>query len=84
MALAGRNGGEMKTETMTQEEVRTRGIDALNRELGAVGMLRFLQQFDSGKGDYSRQRHRWLDSLTTEDVISSIQAVKKTRNRSSL
>jgi hypothetical protein len=45
---------------MTLEELRRRGIDALTRELGPVGMIRFLQQFETGAGDYSRDRDQWL------------------------
>ena len=29
-------------------------------------MIRFLQQFETGKGDYSTERHQWLpDDLST-------------------
>jgi hypothetical protein len=30
------------------------------RELGPVGLVRFLQQFEAGDGDYTRDRHSWL------------------------
>ncbi len=46
--------------TMTQEEIRKQGIAALAQQLGPVGMIRFLQQFESGHGDYSVERHQWL------------------------
>lgn len=69
----------MKTQTMTQEEVRTRGIDVLRRELGAVGMLRFFRQFDQGKGDYTKERHRWLDHLTMDDILKDVRGLRKNR-----
>jgi len=50
----------MNAAAMTLEEIRRHGIEALTRELGPVGMIRFLQQFETGKGDYSTQRHQWL------------------------
>jgi len=38
---------------------------ALAKSLGPVGMVRFLQQFDTGCGDYTREREKWLgESLT--------------------
>ena len=40
----------------TLAELRRAGIDALARALGPVGMARFLQQFDSGQGDYTTER----------------------------
>ena len=32
----------MKTQVMTQEDIRTRGINVLAKELGVVGMVRFV------------------------------------------
>ena len=56
----------MNAATMTQEEIRQQGIAALAQQLGPVGMIRFLQQFESGHGDYSVERHQWLpDDLET-------------------
>ena len=47
----------MLTEKMTTEQIRNRGLEALKQELGVVGMVRFLQQFTNGEGDYSVDRH---------------------------
>ncbi|MGE0378393.1 MAG: hypothetical protein AB7I48_06675 [Planctomycetaceae bacterium] len=49
---------------MTLDEIRCRGIEALARELGPVGMIRFLQQFETGSGDYTRDRDQWLPDVT--------------------
>jgi predicted RNase H-like HicB family nuclease len=37
-------------------EIRKRGIEALTRALGPVGLVRFLQQFELGSSDYTRDR----------------------------
>ena len=56
----------MNAMSMTLEEIRRQGVEALVRELGPVGMVRFLQQYETGAGDYSTQRHQWLsDDLPT-------------------
>lgn len=34
------------------------GLDALERELGLVGMIRFIQQISPGKGDYTAERQQ--------------------------
>ncbi len=52
----------------TLDEVRREGLDALRQRLGRVDMVRFLQQFDTGHGDYARDRHEWVDQLTLEDI----------------
>jgi hypothetical protein len=41
------------TRDMTTEEIYVAGLAALKRELGAVGMIRFLQVIDTGRGDYT-------------------------------
>jgi hypothetical protein len=56
--------------------IRKMGIEALNEKLGPVGMVEFMRQFDSGYGDYTKERHNWLDGLTIEDISSEIKKIK--------
>jgi hypothetical protein len=58
---------------MTLNEVRDRGIHALQRELGMVGMIRFLQQFESGNGDYTAEREQWLSRLSVEEAAEVVR-----------
>ena len=37
-------------------EIRTIGMEALKDALGLVGMVKFIQQFDPGYGDYTAER----------------------------
>ena len=46
---------------------------ALLRELGPVNLARFLQQFETGYGDYTQERHEWLDQYTVEEIAQEIQ-----------
>jgi hypothetical protein len=50
----------------TNAQIRLIGLKALMRDLGPYGMIRFLQQFESGYGDYTLERRNWLgnDSVT--------------------
>ncbi len=57
---------------MTIPEIRKAGLDALRERLGPAGVIRFLQQFDPGHGDYATDRHAWLDRLTIEEIAASI------------
>lgn len=43
---------------MKQAEIRKTGYKALIDSLGAVGMLRFLQQLEIGNGDYTQERYQ--------------------------
>ena len=55
------------------EDLRRAGLDALRRELGEVGMVRFIQQFHPGTGDYTTDRWHWLpDHLSVEALAAQI------------
>ncbi len=69
----------MNTQTMSLEEIRITGMEVLARELGIVGMIRFLQQFETGHGNYSKDRHKWLDNQNMDAVINRIQDRKQSR-----
>ncbi len=60
-------------------QIRQLGIEALTQALGPVGMVRFLQQFDTGSGDYTRDRDELLGDATVEDILAQI---KEWRQRS--
>jgi len=57
---------------MSIPELRKAGIEALLERLGPDGTLRFLQQYNPGQGDYTTERHEWLDKLTLEEIERSI------------
>jgi hypothetical protein len=46
----------------TLNDIRRDGLEALRKSLGRAGMIRFLQQFETGTGDYAAERHQWVDS----------------------
>ena len=62
---------------LTLDQIRRVGNAALARDLGPVGMIRFLQQFETGSGDYTQDRHQWLDPLDLETVIAQIRQRQK-------
>lgn len=69
----------MSTQTLTPSEVRARGFQVLNRELGTVGFLKFMHQFEKGRGDYSRERHVLVDSLSLDAIMEGIKRNRATR-----
>lgn len=66
----------MAEMTMTLEDIRRKGYEVLARELGPVGMIRFLQQFEVGRGDYTEERHDWLTE-SVDEIIEMIRERKK-------
>ena len=54
-------------------EVRYAGINALVKDLGIIGTINFLRQFDMGYGDYTKERVKTKDDRTVADIISEIK-----------
>lgn len=57
----------------TQQEIVSQGYQALVNALGVVDAIRFIQHFTPGKGDYTRDRHQWLDQTSPEELFASLR-----------
>lgn len=71
----------MNPATMTLEQVRLAGLQALSRDLGPVGLVRFLQQFALGYGDYTAERRGWLGDPSVGDILQEIEQKGKKPTR---
>lgn len=71
----------MTTDYLTLSEIRTIGFEALVRELGPVGAIRFIQQYEAGRGNYTRDRRKFLPKKSVNEIGKQIvkerQAKKK-------
>jgi len=56
-------------------EVRRAGISALSDALGPAGMTIFLQQFESGDGDYTKEKYEQPD-VTLADLAAQLRATE--------
>jgi hypothetical protein len=54
----------------TLDEVRQQGLEAHRQRLGRADMIRFLQQFETGRGDYAQERSAWVDQLSLDEIES--------------
>lgn len=54
-------------------EVRKAGIQALSEALGPVGMARFMQQYDTGDGDYTKERQNAPD-VSIDEIDALLKA----------
>ena len=68
-------GTKVAVETMA--EIRLAGIEALVRQLGVVGTIRFLQYENKGYGDYSQDRHHWLGNPDLNQIADEIEKMRK-------
>jgi hypothetical protein len=69
----------MSTIELSNEQIQVIGHQALLRELGPVGYLRFMQQLRAGTGDYTAERHQWLDSVTADQMPSLLAAHRSSK-----
>jgi hypothetical protein len=56
-----------------QHEIIQQGYQALVNSLGAVDAMGFIQHFTYGQGDYTRDRHQWLDQTPLENILESMR-----------
>ena len=47
-------------------EIRKIGLQALKDALGPVGMVRFIQQYENGHGDYTKEKYQQPDMAIDE------------------
>jgi hypothetical protein len=60
----------MDPSIMTPRQLWQAGLGALAEKLGPAGLVRFLELWEQGSGDYTRERHGWLDGLTVDDLAA--------------
>ena len=54
------------------KQIREAGIKALAEALGPLGMVRFMQQFEDGHGDYTKEKYNMPD-ITIEEFEARAQ-----------
>lgn len=58
---------------MSDEEFQQHTMRLISRELGADGLARFIRLNRSGRGDYTRDRHQWLDKVSIEELYADLE-----------
>ncbi|MDL2231969.1 hypothetical protein LJC63_00110 [Ruminococcaceae bacterium OttesenSCG-928-L11] len=69
--------GNTATDFRNPAYVRKAGMTALQKELGAVGAVYFLRQFENGKGNYTEERDRLLDGITFDELMKNVRELDK-------
>ncbi len=67
----------MIRKNRTAHELRREGLHALFERLRPADAIRFLQESDSGRGDYTQERRTWLKDLSVDDVARDIADRRK-------
>jgi hypothetical protein len=66
-----------------REEIRKEGLDALEQRLGRIGMVRFLQVFESGTGNYVVDRREFVEATSLDELrkLAGQEKPKKSRRK---
>lgn len=60
----------MNTSVRPLEDVTQEAIRLLSREMGVADTMRFLNQFTSGSGNYTEDRHALLGNPSVEELFA--------------
>ncbi|MBF2058046.1 MAG: hypothetical protein IGQ45_12740 [Cyanobacterium sp. T60_A2020_053] len=58
---------------MTPVELQRKGFQVLVDSLGIADAIRFIKLYDNGSGDYTKERHQWLDKFSMDDIVNDLQ-----------
>jgi hypothetical protein len=61
----------------TPVEIQRAGWEALKKQLGVTGALKFLLQYEKGEGDYTKLRRKFYKGKTVKDLMNEMQKERK-------
>ncbi|MFQ3597766.1 MAG: hypothetical protein SNJ55_12965 [Chloroherpetonaceae bacterium] len=66
-------------KTMPLSELTEQAIAVLCKEFGVANTIRFLNQYEQGNGDYTKERETRFNDLTLENYLATLQALRENR-----
>lgn len=63
----------MIAELRPLAEITQTAFNVLYREIGVVNTVRFINQFTTGYGDYTKEREQLFVDLTLDDLVTEIK-----------
>lgn len=63
----------------SDHQIKLMGFEAIKNELGVVGLIRFMQQYEMGSGNYTEDRHEWQDIYSVASLTKAIKAKRKNK-----
>ena len=71
----------MKGQQTNPAILRKVGLEALFKSLGPVGMVRFLQQYEMGAGNYTKERDLWLKDIDVDSIVAELKKRRRKKTR---
>jgi hypothetical protein len=63
----------MIAEPRPLAEITQTALKVLYREIGVVNTVRFINQFTTGYGDYTREREQLFANCSLDDLVTEIK-----------
>ena len=63
----------MKIHAKPLTEINQLATHILCREMGVVDTIRFINQFTTGYGDYTKEREKLFGDLSLKEIVSEIK-----------
>ncbi len=61
----------------TLAEIKAKGWNALVKELGYSGATKFILLYETGEGDYTKERKKIFKDITIDDIDKEIKQGKE-------
>ncbi len=52
---------------------RKKGLNLLKRGLGVAGFIQFMQDFGLNEGNYTKDRHKWLQEKDVDALVEKMK-----------
>ena len=67
----------MITQVQPLNEITTKAIHILSKEIGLENTIRFLNQFTTGYGNYTEEREKIFNKMSVSEIVTEIRKQKK-------
>lgn len=57
----------------TEREIQMIAYQALHAQLGSAGFIRFIQQYEQGRGNYTKERNELSSDTSVDDLFDAIE-----------
>lgn len=62
---------------LTFAETKSKGWKALVKELGYAGATKFILLYETGEGNYTKERHQLFKDTTIEEIMKGIKEIRE-------
>ena len=66
----------MITQVQPLNEITTKAIQILSKEIGLENTIRFLNQFTTGCGNYTEEREKVFNKMSVSEIVTEIRKQK--------